>query len=250
MSGGKSQSVFVEDKFSGNYQEWVVVNYNNATDVVVQCVEDGYITTTSAREIRLGNVRNPFYRQVAGIGFVGVGKYSVKNSIICYQKWSGMLHRVYDEKRKNYQWYGGRGVKVCDTWHNYQKFAEWFYSQPNFMVKNIELDKDILDREAKLYSSRTCTLVPQEVNKAVMAGSVGSGLLSGVAKTNNKTNTYRARCYINGKMNNIGVYGNELQAHIAYVICKEEYVRSLAYKYKEDITESAYKALIDWSVYA
>lgn len=30
--------------------------------------------------------------------------------------WRGMLRRCYDERRKDYKYYGGRGIKVCFEW--------------------------------------------------------------------------------------------------------------------------------------
>lgn len=33
-----------------------------------------------------------------------------------YGIWNKMIHRCYDEKRPEYKYYGGRGIKVCDRW--------------------------------------------------------------------------------------------------------------------------------------
>lgn len=39
-----------------------------------------------------------------------------------YRIWSGMMRRCYSPKNKYYKYYGGRGIKVCDRWHDYHKF--------------------------------------------------------------------------------------------------------------------------------
>lgn len=33
-----------------------------------------------------------------------------------WEAWHSMLARCYDEKRKDYQSYGGRGITVCEQW--------------------------------------------------------------------------------------------------------------------------------------
>jgi hypothetical protein len=34
-----------------------------------------------------------------------------------YKTWNNIIHRCYDEKRKDYRYYGGRGIAVIDDWH-------------------------------------------------------------------------------------------------------------------------------------
>jgi hypothetical protein len=33
-----------------------------------------------------------------------------------------MLSRCYDSNNTGYQWYGGRGIRVCKRWHTYRYF--------------------------------------------------------------------------------------------------------------------------------
>ena len=42
-----------------------------------------------------------------------------------YERWYSMLARCYNTNRKNYQYYGARGIKVCDRWkHSFAAFLE------------------------------------------------------------------------------------------------------------------------------
>ena len=43
--------------------------------------------------------------------------------------WRGILHRCYNQKDEYYDYYGGRGIKVCDEWkNNYVAFRSWALS--------------------------------------------------------------------------------------------------------------------------
>lgn len=39
-----------------------------------------------------------------------------------YHTWQGMMHRCYNSKDPRYKHYGGRGISVCDYWHNVANF--------------------------------------------------------------------------------------------------------------------------------
>lgn len=43
-----------------------------------------------------------------------------------YHRWSEMHTRCYNKNRKDYKYYGGKGVRVCDKWHDFWAFALWF----------------------------------------------------------------------------------------------------------------------------
>lgn len=42
-----------------------------------------------------------------------------------HQIWSGMINRCTSESNWSYDNYGGRGIIVCDEWHNWQVFKQW-----------------------------------------------------------------------------------------------------------------------------
>lgn len=35
-----------------------------------------------------------------------------------YKSWINMIHRCYNKNTINYDYYGGRGIEVCDRWRN------------------------------------------------------------------------------------------------------------------------------------
>lgn len=42
-----------------------------------------------------------------------------------YGTWFQMITRCENPNSKHYNRYGGRGIKVCDDWHDFWKFVEW-----------------------------------------------------------------------------------------------------------------------------
>lgn len=46
-----------------------------------------------------------------------------------YHIWRAMKARCYDPQRKGYEYYGGRGITVCQEWrYDFEAFQEWAYA--------------------------------------------------------------------------------------------------------------------------
>ena len=61
-----------------------------------------------------------------------------------YSVWMGMRRRCQDPKIKDYQRYGGRGIKVCDEWQDYSVFRDWALNNgydPNAAFQKCTLDR-------------------------------------------------------------------------------------------------------------
>lgn len=105
------------------------------------------------------SLRNRYTPTVYGIGFLGEGKYRSRTKV--YAVWTSMLRRCYaKELHEKYPTY--IGCTVCEEWHNFQKFGEWF--DANY-VEGYELDKDIKVKGNKVYSPDTCLFVSPDANK-------------------------------------------------------------------------------------
>ena len=49
-----------------------------------------------------------------------------------YNSYRAMMSRCYREKDVSYPFYGGRGIKVCDAWHDIEVFEVWVEEHPYF----------------------------------------------------------------------------------------------------------------------
>lgn len=140
-----------------------IIKYINFRQVKVQFINTGYVTTTRSANIVLGRVRDLLHPSVCGVGFIGVGDFKASVNRVhtkSYSTWKGMIDRCYGEKslkkRPTYI-----GCSVHKDWHNFQNFAEWFYSN---YVDGHALDKDIKVKGNKQYSPHTCMFVSVEDN--------------------------------------------------------------------------------------
>lgn len=48
-----------------------------------------------------------------------------------YKLWCGLRRRCTDPKSKNYSNYGGRGIKFCERWSNFESFVEDMGERPS-----------------------------------------------------------------------------------------------------------------------
>lgn len=72
----------------------------------------------------------------------------------------GIISRCYDENNKDYDWYGGKGVKICREWLDDPKlFEEWAMAngyQDNLTIDRIDSNKN--------YCPENCQWIPLEEN--------------------------------------------------------------------------------------
>lgn len=50
------------------------------------------------------------------------GRSSRRQVDPAYTAWAGMIQRCYNPNAKAYQWYGARGITVCDAWRDFPTF--------------------------------------------------------------------------------------------------------------------------------
>ena len=70
-----------------------------------------------------------------------------------------MKNRCYNKNDDSYEWYGARGVKVCDEWHDAKKFIDW-------ALANDYTDELTIDRldDSLGYSSDNCRWITNTEN--------------------------------------------------------------------------------------
>lgn len=211
--------------FSSKGEIMVITEYVDCDNVLVK-FPNGFIAKASAGNIRDGEVRNVYSKSVCGVGYVGEGVYTSKDK--SYTHWVHMMSRCYsDNYHDTYQ-----DATVDKEWHNYQTFAGWFFK--NWKGNSdVALDKDLLYKGNKVYSSHTCQLVPQDLNNfSCTSDKIRGKLPIGVVERVYKGRiTYIAQMYKEGFRNSIGEYLSKEEAFYAYKKAKEDQAKVLADKY-------------------
>ena len=236
---------------NNNGEEMRIIRYANKNDIDVQFVKDGTIVEHRHYcAFKKGQIKNPFFPSVYGVGCIGVGDFKSKDEngkpTKCYKTWQDMHKRCYNpkyqEKRPTY-----KGCTVCEEWNNYQNYAKWsdenYYEVGN---ERMELDKDILCKGNKVYSAETCVYVPHSINSLFIKCNNSRGEYPiGVSKNRNK---FEARLSKDNETIILGLYDTHEQAFQVYKEAKEQYIKEVANEYKDKIPYRLYEAMMKYEV--
>ena len=64
-----------------------------------------------------------------------------------YYTWHRMMARCYDPHYTNFKYWGGRGITVCDEWHDIQVFIQWMESEAGIGLRPDGLSLDRIDND-------------------------------------------------------------------------------------------------------
>ena len=233
-----------------NSGDFKILKYNDARNVEIQFLKTGFETTVQLGNIKSGKVKDPYSPSVFGVGILGTKYLPSINGVNTkeYKLWCHMLERCYNDtyqkKRPTYE-----GCEVGDNFKYYEYFYEWCHKQIGFNSKGWQMDKDLLIKGNKVYSEDSCIFLPREINQLLVKRTASRGEhLIGVcwSKTNN---AFKAQVGKNkGKQEHLGYFKTEVEAFNAYKQAKESFVKEQADKFKSQIDDRAYNALMNYTV--
>ena len=236
-----------KSKSSGDFK---ILKYNDAKDVEVRFLKTGYETVARLDHIKSGEIKDPYSPSVYGVGILGAKYLASINGVQTkeYKLWNSMLVRCYsDSFKKKYPTY--EGCEVSENFKSYEYFYEWCHKQIGFSNKNWHLDKDLLVKGNKVYSEYSCVFIPQEINTVLIKSTASRGKhLIGVCWSNTN-NAFMAQVGKNkGKQEHLGYFKTEVEAFKAYKAAKENFIKEQASKFKSQIDDRAYNALMNYQV--
>ena len=229
---------------------FTITSYLDSYNIGVKFVNTSYEMVTHLGSIKSGNVKDPYSPSVYGVGVVGTKYPTMINGRNTkeYGLWQNMLTRCYNDTYKNKQ-PTYIGCEVSNNFKSYEYFYEWCQNQIGFNVEGWHLDKDLLVKGNKVYSEYSCVFLPNEINLLLVKCTASRGeYLIGVywSKT---ANAFKATVRKNkGKQEHLGYFNTELEAYNAYKIAKEAFVKEQANKFKSQIDQRAYNALMSYEV--
>ena len=235
-----------EERLNNFGSKMIISKYRDYEDIDIYFPE--YDWTAEHRRydhFKKGEIKCPYEPKVFGKGYIGVGKYKTKENgelTKQYKIWRGMLQRCYEPKyQEKYPTYNG--CKVCESWHNFQAFAEW-YNDNYYQIhgEQMHLDKDILIKGNKIYSPGTCIFVPNEINLLFVKRDKSRGNDHiGICKR--PSGNYQVRCNNGERLDYLGTYSTKEKAFEVYKQYKEKYIKDVIDSYEGRIPEPFYSRL-------
>ena len=187
---------------------------------------------------------------VYGVGYMG-NNFELKSSCNgkkcpVYDMWYRIIERCYSKKLHD-RCPTYTDCYVSDDFKDYSKWREWYDKYP-YKQDDWQLDKDLLAKGNKIYSSETCVFLPHIINSTLTKSNKTRGeYLIGVyfGTHNNKFKSYLSK---RGKKMWLGSFNTELEAFNTYKQSKESYIKELAEEYKDMLDPRAYSALQNYVV--
>lgn len=174
---------------------------------------------------------------------VGINDAEHESQTTAFQIWEDMIRRCYcSDYHVKFPTY--KGCTISDEWRYFSKFKQWF---DKHYVAGWQLDKDILVKGNKEYSSDKCCFVPNDVNTVIIKPFLRKSICRGVS-FDKKNNKYMARMSMYGRSKNLGRYNTVEEAFEVYRRAKELYIKELAEKWKDKLDPRVYAALYNYRI--
>ena len=229
---------------------FTITSYFDSYNIGIKFVNTGYEMVAHLGSIKNGKVKDPYVPSVYGIGVLGA-KYPSREgdrNTKEYMLWCSMLQRCYSttlkKKRPTYE-----GCEVSENFKSFEYFYDWCHKQVGFDNEGWHLDKDLLMKGNKVYSENTCVFIPSEINSLLIKRTASRGNhLIGVS-WHKRDKAFASRVNKNkGKSEHLGYFKTEIEAFNTYKVAKETFVKEQAEKWKSQIDDRAYEALMKYEV--
>lgn len=151
-----------------------------------------------------------------------------------YRLWEHIIYRCKSPKRSK----AIRSYEDCDIseeWKYFSCFKQWF--DCNY-IEGWNIDKDLLQKDNKIYSPNTCCFLPTELN-AIIKRDLAKNEMAGVKE---HKGAYVAR-YKEGSKYSFKSFNTKEEAILFYREEKIKRVLSVADKYKDQLSSKIYEAI-------
>jgi hypothetical protein len=166
----------VDEHYESNSTGWFTIIQRTGKRCIIQFDVTGYTATVNIDNAKAGKVKDPYFRSVYGVGYLG--EFNKKTHPYwkqASQLWRNMLKRCYS--KKDSRGYYGKGVSVDERWLCFANFLEDISELDNFDLwlkghgtpDRYNLDKDLKVAGNKVYSKDLCSFVSEFDNKSAGA---------------------------------------------------------------------------------
>ncbi|WBK39603.1 hypothetical protein CB452P1_000019 [Clostridium phage CB452P1] len=151
----------IGDKFN----EWTVLSEderkNGKRRLICKC-SCGKISTVDGYKLRNGKSKSCGCKK-SEYSKISSTKHGGKGTIL-YSKWCGIKRRCNNKNDKHYKNYGGRGIKICNSWNeSFEEFREWSFK--NGYKENLTIERIDVNKGYEPLNCKWITLKEQASNK-------------------------------------------------------------------------------------
>ena len=236
-----------EERINSFGSKMVIKKYRKWNDIDVYFAEYNWLFEYARYDnFKNRNIKCPYERRYFGVGYLGEGKYKVKENGKDANKfiiWHNVLTRCYDPEfhKKNPTY---KKCSVENYLLNFQHMCEWidknYYEIPG---EQMCLDKDILYKGNKIYSRDTCIFVPERINLLFVKSDKARGK-NPIGVSDLPSGNYRVDCNNGyGKQVYLGAYRTKEEAFQVYKNYKEKVIKETIDSYEGKIPEPFYSKL-------
>lgn len=140
-----------------------------------------------------------------------------------YPRYRAMLQRCYNPRNKYYEYYGGRGIKVCDRWRQKGGFLNFLEdmgtSPPGLTLDRKDNDGDYSPDNCR-WAGRTTQQINQRLSKVNTSGTKG-------VHWSKRANLWAAYIDFLGERTHLGYYKTKEEAVIARLEAELERARNV-----------------------
>ena len=132
-------------------------------------------------------------------------KVNTKHGLIgtsIYRRWTDMIQRCYNPQNTSYHNYGARGITVCESWREFERFRDWVLSTLGTIEipKHLTMDRIDVNGNYEPSNMRWATAKEQANNKRYKAPDL-SGMRFGnliaikvTGRDNSRNQIWLCRC--------------------------------------------------------
>jgi hypothetical protein len=115
-------------------------------------------------EVVGGNLRRGITNSCGCLRTENITKHGQRHTIV-YRKWLAMMDRCRNPNADKYMYYGGRGIEVCQEWHQPINFLRWAKGK---WRKGLEIDRIDTNGDYTPENCRFVTRLENIINRRVM----------------------------------------------------------------------------------
>jgi hypothetical protein len=171
----------------------------NVKDVAIQKLRVGTTRSCGCLSRHLSSERRMTH---------GLARTGAKHPL--YSTWSNMVQRCELPSATNYRHYGGRGIKVCDEWHDFPAFVEYVERELGPRPDGHTFDRIDVNGNYEPKNCRWATQSQQNANKRA-SGKIPA--YKGVYPAGQK---WTAKIGTKGRSRHLGTYETPEDAAMAY----------------------------------